>query len=177
MNAGLTRVYVPTTAGGLVALAAGTLPAPQAYAVTERLRSLLAIGSEDFAGVEDELAEAAVVAASDACLVLLTDEPDAPRLRIVVAADVVAHPGGPLDVHPAQVQCPAGDIPLAAVASVLADDPDDIAVRAAVIAAIAAQRHGSSADAENALDALDDHALAWFDSGEIADLVARIADD
>ncbi len=164
-----TRVYAPTTVAGLSALlATHTLPVTLAFAVTDRLRALLAQPAEGPA-IEEELAEAAVVAAADACLALLSADPRSPRRRVVVAADVGASPNTDAAAHPAAVDCPAG-IPMAAIASVLADDPQDPRVVAAVTAAVAAHEGGTDATFEAALDALDDHALAWFDVSEIADL-------
>lgn len=174
-----TRVFVPLTPAGLGELArlrevAG--PA-EAFAATPRLRGLLALpaGSPD---VDDELAEAALVAAADASVVLLGRHGCSPCRRVVLAADVEVPDGSRADAHahPASVGTLSG-IALSQVVSVHVDGPDaEPAVAAAARAAMSAGEDLGDVSVEDALDILDEHALEWFDALEIPDVVSRLSD-
>ena len=89
------RVYLPTTLTALACLLrAGAIgPAPvHGYAVTPALREWYASGDLE------ELEYVAMAHAARASLRLLADDPQAPRRRVVLAADVpdeqVGHDGG-----------------------------------------------------------------------------------
>src|SRR6266487_5902994 len=89
------RVYLPTTLADLgFALVAGQIgPAPLAgFAVTPALREWYASGDLE------ELEYVAMAHAARASLRLLAEDPQAPRRRVVLAADVpdgqVGHDGG-----------------------------------------------------------------------------------
>jgi hypothetical protein len=160
------RVYLPATLPALRRMLDGSpLPVTGAYAVTDRLRSLLA-DPADGEDVEDELAEAAIVAAADASLSLLSRDRSLPARRVVVAADVAAIP---LDTgeHPAAVTC-RGEVALGVVASLLADDEDAVPAVRIVLDALAA---GDQAGYAQALDDLDGHGLSWYDASELAEIV------
>jgi hypothetical protein len=161
------RVYVPSTLSALREVRDGRpLAVPAAYSVTDRLRAQLALPDAG-AQVDEELAEAALVAAADAGLELLADDPACPRRRVVVAVDAPVRPGGP-DSHPAAVVC-SGPVGRSDIASILVDD--DAAVPA-VTAAVDALGRGDEDGYEAALERLDDHALSWFDVSELDDLAA-----
>lgn len=120
------RVYLPATLPGVARLlATGALgPAPlPAHAVTARLRA------EEPAADVEELEYLALRYAAAESLLLLEAEPEAPRRRVVLAADVpaaavVARP----EVGPAGVAV-AAEVMLEHVASAHVDepgaDPDD----------------------------------------------------
>jgi hypothetical protein len=173
------RVYLPVTPAGLGSLAAGEPLTGPAFAVTDRLRAAFDRDGADgtpepreAGDLADELAEAALRAAADAALELLAANPGVPPRRGVVAADVpaAAVPAGPgVDpVHPATV-VPSRPVRRADVASVMLDDD---AAGPAVAAAVAALRAGDDAAVETARDALDGHALSWYDASELDGLVA-----
>jgi len=118
-----------------------------AHAVTAELRAALP-------GTDDEgLEYAAQSAAADDCLTLLATSRDAPRLRVVVAADVEAAapvPGSPTVVV---VRTP---VSFDQVACVLVDEPE--AARD-VAAAAAGDPQG--------LERLEERDLLWYDVSEI----------
>lgn len=167
------RVYVPLTVAGLRAvLAQGRLgPAPlTGYAVTPALREALQDELRDgpAEGVE-ELEYAALRQAAAASLRLLAADPDAPRRRVVLAADVagnVARPGA--DDEPAQVRL----LEPVALAQVAAGHVDDAAAEAAVTAGVAALSAAVAGDAgaRAAVDAVENHELLWYATQELADL-------
>lgn len=161
------RVYIPATLAALSEVRdGGALTVPAAYAVTDRLRAMLAL--DDGGQVDEELADAALVAAADASLDLLAADPTSPRRRVVVAADAAAPtPAGPGE-HPAAMVCP-GPVGRADIASVLVDDVDAVP---AVTSAIEALDRGDAVAYEAALEQLDDHALSWFDVSELDHLAA-----
>lgn len=158
------RVYLASTMGALSrALAAGSIEAPVAYAVTPALREWYTEGDEE------ELEYAATTAAARASLRRLS-EPDTPPRRVVLAADVpdgVARPAP--DVDRAAVRLAAA-VPLADVAAALVDDP---AAAEDVRRALAALRAADAGDDDAAfvVDAVEDHELAWHAPQELPVLV------
>lgn len=158
------RVYLPSTLPALAdILRAGSVgPAPvHGFAVTPALREAYASGDEE------ELEYIAMLAAARESLRLLRANPDAPRRRVVLAADAdatwIAY-----DDEPAAVVI-TDPVPLAALASGHIDDEDaedDIAAAAEAIAAADA----GDLDAEFTVDGADGHELAWYATQELKTL-------
>ncbi len=151
------RVYLPATARTLADLVErrSVGPAPlAAFAVTRAVRAA-APGTDP-----EELAEDAMAAAAAASVGLLAADPGTPRRRVVVAADVPD--GAVTETDPADGSVAvAAEIPMARVASVHIDDAGaepDVAV------AVAAWPGPS--------EAADEHALLWYATQELPDLLA-----
>lgn len=150
------RVYLPTTLPGLrVALRRGQFgPAPiRAHAATAALaRSLDCTAPE-------ELEYAALIAAAHASLRALAADPDAPRRRVVIAADVADS----VVEQPAQAGAAAsailvrGSVPLAKVAS---GHVDERAAMPDIARAVAGAAADTAADA-------DGHELLWYATQEL----------
>jgi hypothetical protein len=163
------RVYVPTTLRELAQPSLG--PAPlTAYAVTPALREWYL--SDDL----EELEYAALVRAAQASLRLLAADPEAPRRRVVVAADVPdglvkTDRAGEYDSAPALGRVLLTDaLRLRKAASVHADAEEAEAdVSAAAEAAGAAD--AGDADARFTVDGAEDHELLWFATQEIQGLL------
>jgi hypothetical protein len=161
------RVYLPSTLTGLSALAAtGSLGEPpyDGYAVTAALREQYG------AGDAEEHEWAASEEAALGSLRLLAQDPATPRRRVVLPVDV---PAG--SVHLEEAMGPAGvtvtsAVTLGDVASVHVDSPDAAPAVALAVAALPAADAGDEA-AERALAALDDVALEWYATQELADLL------
>ena len=140
------RAYVPAT---LDEVETGlSLAARAAHAVTPALRAALPDADEE------DLEYAAQLAAADDALAALAADPSAPRLRVVVAADVPqaapAVPGVPSAVTL------TGAVDLADVACLLVDEPEAAADVTATLSGDVAAR-----------DRLDERALLWYDVSEI----------
>jgi hypothetical protein len=171
----MTRVYLPVTLDELADLrATGEIPAGRrAHAVTPALREWYA-GSDS-----DELENAAFLDAERRSLRSLAAQPQARRLRVVLSADVpdsaVRPDGGPVDEDRALVVVGAA-VPLAAVASIHADEP---AAEPDVVAAVAAlaQLDAGDEDAQFVVDGAEGHDLLWFDVTELDDLLALRSGD
>lgn len=164
------RVYVPLTLPGLAeAHQAGELgPAPlRAYAVTPGLREWYV--SDDI----EELEYAALSRAAAASLRMLSEDPAAPRKRVVVAVDVddkaaTATPG--LDEATLGQVTLAGAVRLAVAAAVhvdAEDAEDDVSAAAAAVPAA----DGGDDDARFTVDGAEDHELLWFGVQEIPGLL------
>jgi hypothetical protein len=166
------RVYLPSTLPALAAmLRAGEINPPvRAFAVTPALREWYASGDEE------ELEYSAMVQAAGESLRLLAASPGAPRLRVVLAAEVPEKAVGPaghdfgadLD-HPADVLVDAViEVPDVVSAHVdeLAAEPD---IRAAADAVAAAD--AGDDDAQFAVDGAEGHELLWYGASEIVYLV------
>lgn len=167
------RIYLPTTTTGLRALHdTGELgPAPlTGFAVTPALREWYV--DEDV----EELEYAAMSEAARASLRLIDADVAAARRRIVVAADVRDADLEIRDDLDRGVVRTRHPVPLAAVASVHADDPGDadaeVTVRAAAASILEAEL--GDANAQERVDDAEGHELCWFANQEIA---AVLADD
>jgi hypothetical protein len=157
------RVYLPATLPLLAAWrVAGEAPAGAAHAVTPALREWYREGDSE------ELEYTATVAAARSSLRLLADDPQAPRRRVVLAADV---PDGAVTpgAERSEVRLAVG-VPLRDWASVLADDRDAATVVEAAVGALPAADAGDE-DAEFTLDEADAHELGWYAVQELGELV------
>ncbi|MDR7279147.1 DUF6912 family protein [Catenuloplanes atrovinosus] len=161
------RVYVPATLPLLAALREkGELGAPgdPVHAVTPRLREWYAEGDEE------ELEYVAFTRAAQSALVLLHRDPDAPRRRVVVSADL---PASALtrgdDQLGSSIMTLARPLPLGAVAAVHVDSaaaaPDVAAAADAVPGAL-----DGDEDAQFTVDGAEDHELEWYDATELDQL-------
>ena len=152
---GLVRIYLPATLLDLAPPDAGSPRAVsprRAHAVTSELREM-------FPEADDEGLEfAAHLAAADGSLELLGRTPSAPRLRLVLTADVPADAVRPVDdaeAAPSVVEV-TGAVPWDAIAC---GHVDESAATADVVAALA----GDGA----AVESLDEHDLLWYDASEL----------
>ncbi|WP_311836239.1 DUF6912 family protein [Cellulomonas fimi] len=129
------------------------LPAPRrAHAVTAALRAMFP--DEDDEGLE----YAAQLAAADDSLELVAGSPEAPRLRLVLTADVGEHDTAVVaddDAAPSAVEVTAA-IPWDAVACAHVDEP---AAAGDVAAALAGD--------PDAVERLDERDLLWYDATEL----------
>ncbi len=164
------RVYVPLTSTTLRALldhgAVG--PAPlTAFAVTPGLR-------EWYVDDDPEALEyAAMVEAARASLRLIEADEGAARRRVVIAADVPESAVTVRDDLDRGVVRLAEPVPLAAVASVHADDAGaEVTIAAAAESVIAADLGDPSA--EEVVDDAEGFELSWYANQEIATLLAQL---
>lgn len=152
---GRVRIYLPATLLDLVAPGAGARPdlrPRRAHAVTRALREMFPDADEE--GLEF----AAQLAAADDSLELLGATPDAPRLRLVLTADVPEHVVTGVDDDAAAPSA------VAVTAAVTWDDiacghVDEPAAEPDVVAALT----GESAAVEH----LDERDLLWYDVSEL----------
>ena len=158
------RVYLPTTLTALACLLrAGTIaPAPvRGYAVTPALREWYASGDQE------ELEYVAMAHAARASLRLLADDPQAPRRRVVLAADVpddrIGHNSGFDEPTLVEVGTP---ITMDRVVSAHVDDLVAVADIAEAAAALPAADKGDD-DAQFAVDGAEGHDLLWYASQEM----------
>ncbi|MCG2803237.1 MAG: hypothetical protein L6311_14230 [Cellulomonas sp.] len=148
------RLYLPATLDE-VARADDVLTARAAHAVTPALRA--ALPDEDDEGLEF----VAQLAAADDSLALLADQPDAPRLRLVVAVDVAASLTAPTSAvlgPPTLVQL-IGPVSLGDADSLLVDEP-------AAVDDVVGALGGDAA----AADRLEERDLLWYDVSEIGSI-------
>jgi hypothetical protein len=167
VRGGAMRVYLPTTLPGLArAHVRGVLPGPMpAHAVTATLREWYTEGDAE------EFEYVALTEAAESSLRLLAADPDAPRRRVVIAADV---PVGAVSEQPDD-RCRSAvrvvvDVPISAVASVHVDEESAGTVVAEAIIALDAAEAGDD-DAQFSLDEAEATELLWYDVTEIANLV------
>jgi hypothetical protein len=166
------RVYLPATLPALAGVlrAAEIGPAPvRAFTVTPALREWYA--SADV----EELEYAALMHAARASLRLLLADPDAPRRRVVLAADVPdeqAGRGGGFDggfEEPTLVLLSV-PVPLARVVSGHVDDLAAVADVSEAVQALAAADAGDG-DAQFLVDGAEGHELLWYATQELGDLI------
>ena len=148
------RVYLSSTIPALAdALAKGEiseLPL-RAFAVTPALREAYASGDDE------ELEYVAMLAAARQSLRLLAGDPDAPRRRVVLAADVADK----------EVSWQAYD-----------DEPAAVAVKTAIPVTAVAAGHidapgaadAGDEDAAFTVDSAEGHELAWYATQELHDI-------
>jgi hypothetical protein len=164
------RVYLPTTLTALPAmLKEGELgPVPlHGYAVTPALREAYASGDEE------ELEYVAMLAAARESVRLLAADPEVPRRRVVLAADVpddnvawIAY-----DDDPAAVSVGA----VIAAGKVVSGHVDDVAAEADVAAAAdaSALADAGDEDAQFTVDGAEGHELGWYASQELTFLTEQ----
>ena len=160
-----TRIYVSSTLSGLAAMmgSGGVGPPPfLAHAVTDRLREAHPRGDEE------ELEHAALTAAAQQSLGMLTDQ-DVPR-RLVLALDVPSvipvREGEPSLVEVQEV------VPTTKLAACHVDAEDaEPVVRAAATAWPDAE--AGDAEARRLVDRCVEHELGWFATQEIGELLDR----
>lgn len=165
------RVYLSATVPLLAQLRRdGRLTMPEGitgHAVTPELREWYTDGDEE------ELEYVAFVRAAQAALLLLSQDPRAPRRRAVIAVDVP-----PARATPAERTLGSslvhftGEVALAEVAAVHVDGKAaeaDVAAAAEVAVAAA----GGDDDAQFTVDGAEDHDLEWYDVTEINELLGQ----
>jgi hypothetical protein len=157
------RVYLAATLPLLARWRAdGQAPAGSGHAVTPALREWYREGSQE------EMEYVATLAAGRSSLDLLATDVDAPRRRVVVAAEV-----DDLDVVPAGPSrsgvAIGAPVPVAKWASALVDDPDAESVVSAAVTSLGAAAAGDD-DAAFALDEAAAVELAWYAVQELDDL-------
>jgi hypothetical protein len=163
----MRRVYLPTTLAGLAeAHASGVLSGPRpAHAVTAAVREWYVEGDQE------EFEYVALVEATERSLRELALDPDLPRRRVVVAADVAD--SDVQDVDDPRFRSAViltADVPVATVASVHVDEESaEKTVAEAIIALPDAD--GGDDDARFALDEAEATELLWYDVSELGDLV------
>ncbi len=167
------RVYVPLTLPALQdAHLAGTLVrepgSTVAFAVTPGLREWYV--SDD----SEELEYAALNRAAQASLRQLALQPDAPRRRVVVAADVpdsevASDPDHALDRESLGEVRLERPVPMTKAAAVHVDADDAEADVTAAADALGAADMGDD-DAQFTVDGAEDHELLWYASQEIPHL-------
>jgi hypothetical protein len=161
------RVYLPSSLAELAEVqASGVLGGPRpAHAVTAAVREWYVEGDVE------ELEYVALTEASEGSLRLLAGDPDLPRRRVVVAADV-AEPAVQDVQDPrfrSAVQVVA-DVPVSAIASIHVDEETAQKTVAEAIIALPGADDGDD-DAQFALDEAEATELLWYDVSELGDLV------
>ncbi len=158
------RVYLPATLPALAELLhkAEIGPAPlRAFAVTPALRESYASGDLE------ELEYVAMTHAARASLRLLGGDPDAPRRRVVLVADVpeeiVGSNGGFSEPTVVEVAQP---VPFSQVVSGHIDDLVAVADVGKAVAALPAAEAGDE-DARFLVDGAEGHELLWYATQEL----------
>ena len=164
----LVRVYVPATVPMLTEMrSSGQLgDGPTvAHAVTPALREWYAEGDEE------ELEYVAFTRAAQAALQLLRHDPEAPRRRVVVSADVASTALVREDVElgSSTVRLPLA-VSLKEVASIHVDSAgaaEDVSAAADVVA----EAQAGDPDAQFTVDSAEDHELEWYAVTELDELI------
>jgi hypothetical protein len=158
-------VYLPSTlSAARDVLADRLVPAGLGFAVTATVREWYAWSDTE------EMEYALLLEAARGSLRLLDDDPTAPRLRVVFAADVddrQVRIRADLDRGVVEVMTP---VPIAAVRAVHVDSADAQATVAAAAAAVLEADLGSD-DAAFLVDEADGYELLWYATQELADLL------
>ena len=160
------RVYVPSSLSLLrdVVVSGGVGLVPiLAHAVTDALREAYAEGGEE------EWEYAAMSAAAQDSLALLTEDEPQRRVVIVLDADTVF----PVEVSDVTLVEIPEVLPARLVAAVHVDAPDAEEAVAAARAAWAAADAGD-ADAARVVERCLDHELGWFAAQEVNDLIESL---
>jgi hypothetical protein len=144
-------------------LAAGQVPPGRAQAVTPTLREWYREGSQE------EMEYVAQLAAARAALDLLDVDPDARRLRVVVAADVPDLDVMPVDGAGRCAVVVGGAVPTSQWASAMVDDEDCESVVSAAVTALGGAAAGDD-DACFALDEAASYELGWYAVQELPNL-------
>ncbi len=164
----MIRVYLPATLSQLAEVErTGSYTAPpglSAHAVTPALREWYTEGDTE------ELEYVALLDAALSSLRALAADPDAPRRRVVLAADVQDGLARPAPQSGMSAVTLAGAVPLTDVVSVHVDDDDATPDVAAAVDALAAADTGDD-DAQFTVDSADGHDLLWYDVTEIKELL------
>ncbi len=161
------RVYLPATlpvVAGLLRAQEFLLPSARGYAVTPALREWYASGDLE------ELEYAALTHAARHALRLLAADPQAPRRRVVLAAEIPAERvrTNVAGTDAAQVAI-IGPVLVRELVSGHVDAASASSDIAAAVAALAAADAGDD-DARFAVDAAEAHELAWYATQELAEL-------
>ncbi len=164
------RVYLPSTILALAdALTKGEVgEAPlHAFAVTPALREAYASGDDE------ELEYVAMLTAARQSLRLLAGDPDAPRRRVVLAADVPDREVNwtAYDDEPAAVVV-RNAVPITAVVSGHVDAPEAAGDVGAAADAVGPADDGDE-DAAFTVDSAEGHELAWYATQELHDLAGE----
>jgi hypothetical protein len=159
------RVFLPSTLPAVAqALQAGYVgPGPlPGFAVTPALREAYASGDTE------ELEYAALTEAARASLRMLASDPDAPRRRVVLAAEIPAEQlkPDPRDGEPARVVITQA-VPVKDLAAAHVDATEaGVDVRSAVEALPAAD--AGDEDAQFTVDGAEGHELGWYATQELS---------
>jgi hypothetical protein len=159
------RVYLPATLPTLTRwIAAGRSSPGPGHAVTPTLRESYREGDEE------EMEYIAQLDAARSALDLLADDVDAPRRRVVLAADV---PDLDVAVEPDGANRSAvtvgTPVPMSSWASALVDDEDSEAVVSAAVTALGAAAAGDD-DAAFLIDEAGATELGWYGIQELRHL-------
>ena len=158
------RVYVPATLPLLRRwLESGQMPPGRGFAVTPGLREWYREGEEE------EMEYVAQLAAARAALDLLDADPDAPRLRVVVAVDVADADIAVDEVAGRSAVAVGTAVPVSTWASALVDAEDSESVVSAAVTALGAAAGGDD-DALFALDEAASYELGWYAVQELPNL-------
>jgi hypothetical protein len=166
------RVYLPSTLPSLAdLLSTGDVgPAPVlGYAVTPAMREWYSSGDME------ELEYVALMHAARKSLRLLAADPAAPRLRVVLAAELpnaqrAPATGGDDFDDPGLVRIDS-PVPLRDIVSAHVDSPTAAAAIEAAIAALPAADGGDD-DARFVVDSAEGYELLWYATQEMGDLLA-----
>jgi hypothetical protein len=160
------RIYIPATVPMLRPLAARSdLAAAEAHAVTPLLREWYAEGDEE------ELEYVAFTRAAQSALMLLRSDPQAPRRRVVISADVPSRlvTGAETDLGSSLVHLREA-VAFRAVAAIHVDGTDAESDVAAAVDVVAEAQAGDP-DAQFTVDGAEDHELEWYDVTEIDQII------